>query len=226
VFGAPTGAFMGLTCFQNGSLAREQVRQGLGLSWPEFSRALAELPPGNGGRVMLPWFSPEITPAVSAPAVHRYGAPPNGACDVRAVVEAQMLSMALHSKWMARRVDTIHATGGAAVNRDILQVMADVFGADVYQLHVGNSAAMGAALRAAHARLRERDSSTSWREVVAGLAEPDAASRVAPQRDRHALYREMLEVYAACEAHALGRGPDPLPLLDCFVSRTGITREG
>jgi len=29
----------------------------------------------------------------------------------------------------------------------------------------------------------------------------------------------MLEVYAACEAHALGRGPDPLPLLDCFVSQ-------
>jgi xylulokinase len=220
VFGAPTGAFMGLTCFQNGSLAREQVRQQLGLSWPEFSRVLAELPPGSGGRVMLPWFSPEITPAVNDPGARRYGAPPTGASDARAVIEAQMLSMALHSRWMARRVDTIHATGGAAVNREILQVMADVFGADVYQLHVGNSAALGAALRAAHARMREDNPSTSWRDVVAELAEPDAASRIAPQPDRHAYYRDMLEIYAACEAHALGRGPDPAPLLDRFAART------
>jgi xylulokinase len=220
VFGAPTGAFMGLTVFQNGSLAREQVRERLGFSWPEFSRALAELPPGIGGGVMLPWFSPEITPAVSTPGVRRYGPPPTGASDVRAIVEAQMLSMALHSRWMARRVDTIHATGGAATNRDILQVMADVFGADVYQLQVDNSAALGAAVRAAHARMQERDPSTSWSDVVAGLAQPDAGSRIASRPDRHAFYREMLEVYAACEAHALGRGPDPTPLLD-RLARSG-----
>ena len=60
------------------------------------------------------------------------------------------MAMALHSRWMNVDVDTIHATGGAAANRDILQVMADVFGADVYQLQVGNSAALGAALRALH----------------------------------------------------------------------------
>ena len=222
VFGAPTGAFMGLTCFQNGSLAREHVRDGLGLSWADFSRRLAELPPGSGGRVTLPWFSPEITPAVSAPGVRRYGAPPGDASDVRAVVEGQMLSMALHSRWMAPRVDTIYATGGAAVNREILQVMADVFGADVYQLRVGNSAALGAALRAAHARMRDRDASTSWRDVVAGLAQPDEALRLAPQRHRHAFYRDMLDIYAACEAHALGIGADPAPLLDRLASRPPV----
>ena len=131
-----------------------------------------------------------------------------------------MLSMRLHSRWMAPDVDTIHATGGAAVNRDILQVMADVFGADVYQLRVGNSAALGAALRAAHASMRNRDRSTSWSDVVRGLAEPDVGSRIAPQPDRHAFYRDVLEIYAACEAHALGRGPDPTPLLDRVAART------
>jgi xylulokinase len=68
----------------------------------------------------------------------------------------------LHSRWMAPRVDTIHATGGAAVNRDILQVMADVFGANVYQLRVDNSAALGAALRAAHACRDHRDGAAGW----------------------------------------------------------------
>ena len=220
VFGAPAGTFMGLTCFRNGSLAREQVRQAAGLTWPQFSRALAELAPGSGGRLMLPWFAPEITPGVAIPGVRRYGVPPSATSDVRAVIEGQMCSMALHSRWMCPRVEAIHATGGAAINREILQVMADVFGAEVYQLCVGNSAALGAALRAAHARMRDRDPSTTWSAVVRGLAEPDPSSRIAPQAEHHAFYRDMLQVYAACEAHALGDGPDPTPLIERMTVRS------
>ena len=51
-------------------------------------------------------------------------------------------------------VKTIYATGGAAANRDILRVMADVFDAEVYQFEVGNSACLGAALRALHGDAR------------------------------------------------------------------------
>jgi xylulokinase len=36
VFGAPTGEYMGLTCFKNGSLARERVRDAFGLTWKQF----------------------------------------------------------------------------------------------------------------------------------------------------------------------------------------------
>jgi xylulokinase len=216
VFGAPTGAYMGLTCFQNGSLAREQVR-GKRMTWSEFSQALASTAPGNCGRIMLPWFTPEITPPVSAPAVHRYGPRGDGVSDVRAVVEAQMLSMALHSRWMTRKVDVIHATGGAAINHEILQVMADVFGCRVCRLPVGNSAALGAARRAAHAHMRQRGESASWPDVVASLAEPLALSAVDPDPKRHALYVDMIPVYAACEAHALSRGPDPREVIAQFV---------
>jgi len=216
VFGAPTGGYMGLTCFQNGSLARERVRDAFGLTWPEFSHALEITEPGNRGRVMLPWFAPEITPPVLTPGVHRYALQPDDAPgNVRAVVEAQQMAMALHSRWMAVHVDTIHATGGAAANRPILQVMADVFGADVYQLEVANAAALGAALRAAHADV-DADGRAGWEEVVTGFAQPSAASRLRPDPARHAIYRALMPVYAACEAHALGRGPDPAPLIERF----------
>jgi xylulokinase len=217
VFGAPTGAYMALTCFQNGSLAREQVRADRRLSWSEFSQALASTPPGNGGCIMVPWFAPEITPPVKVPAVHRYGADAGGASDVRAVIEAQQLSMALHTRWMVDRVDVIHATGGAAVNREILQVMADVFGASVFQLAVGNSAALGAALRAAHADMRQRDPSTSWEEVLAGFAEPVSSSRVDPDPKRHQMYRDMIALYALCERHALGGIPLPAEAIEHWV---------
>lgn len=218
VFGSPTGAFMGLTCFTNGSLARERVRDACWLDWAGFSAALARTPAGNRGRVMLPWFTPEITPPVLEPRVSRYGGLNADDTDgnVRAVIEAQMLAMARHSGWMGVAVDTIHATGGAAVNRDILQVMADVFGAEVYRSEVTNSAALGAALRAWHADAHADGRPVSWEEVVGALARPSAATKVSPDAAHHERYRRLAPLYAACEDHALRGGPDPSARLLAF----------
>jgi xylulokinase len=222
LFGAPTGDYMTMTVFKNGSLARERVRDRFGLTWEDFSRMLEQTPAGNQGRVLLPWYEPEITPAVAEPGERPYGLEPDDApAWVRAIVEGQMMSLALHSRWMNVTVGEIFATGGASANRAILQVMADVFGADVYQLEVGNSAALGAALRAFHAdasRARAGSEELSWGEVVSGFVEPVAASRVQPDPRRQAMYGELMKVYAACEAHALGRGPDPAPLIARFRS--------
>jgi len=205
VFGAPTGSFMGLTCFSNGSLARERVRDMFALDWTGFSRALAAAPPGNDGRVLLPWFVPEITPSVAAPGIRRYRlAPDDAPAHARGVVEAQMLSMALHSKWMGVEVDAIRATGGASVNREILQVMADVFGAEVRQLVVGNSACLGAALRARHAHAVAEGRPLDWEAIVRDVVEPQPGG-LRPDRDRHAMYQELMRTYAACEADALGQ---------------------
>jgi xylulokinase len=218
VFGSPTGAFMGLTVFQNGSLAREHVRRDAGMTWPDFSRALSAAAPTSGG-ILLPWYEPEITPTVSQPGAHRYDQRGDAASTIRALVESQQMAMALHSSWMGVDVHTIHATGGAAANREILHVMADVFGADVYQLEVANSAALGGALRAAHGHLRALGQSPSWTEIVDGFAQPLAASRIQPDSQRHEMYQQWKRVYLACEAHALGRGPEPSAAIEGFRTR-------
>jgi xylulokinase len=218
VFGAPTGDYMGLTCFKNGSLARERIRDEFGLTWSTFSETLKRTPPGNGGRILLPWFEPEITPTVLTPGARLYGLDPGDADgNVRAIIEGQQMAMALHSRWMNVTVDSIHATGGAAANRDILQVMADVFGAVVYQLPVGNSAALGAALQALHGAADDGHR-MSWEDTVVGFVEPLADRALSPDRINHAIYDDLIEVYAACEAHALGRGPDPSPQLAEFAA--------
>jgi xylulokinase len=210
VFGAPTGAFMGLTCFSNGSLARERVRDAFGLTWEGFSEALDATAPGNGGRILLPWFEPEITPTVASPGVHRYGlAEDDGPGHVRGVVEAQLLAMARHSRWMGVDIKTIHATGGAAANRAILRVMADVFGADVYQFDIANTACLGAALRAFQGHVVSEGRSLEWDDVVRDVAAPVRASLIRPDPIRRAIYRDLMYAHEACEAHALGRGPDP-----------------
>ena len=64
------------------------------------------------------------------------------------------MAMRLHSRWIAPRPATIRATGGAAANRDILQIIADVFDAEVVRGATRNSASLGAALRAYHAERR------------------------------------------------------------------------
>jgi xylulokinase len=217
LFSAPTGDYMSMTVFKNGSLARQRVRDAYGLSWEAFARLLQEAPAGNRGRILLPWYEPEITPFVAAAGERRYGlVPADVPANVRAIVEAQMMSMALHSRWMDVEVAAMYATGGAAVNRAILQVMADVFGADVFRLEVGHSAALGAALRACHADARADGRDLPWDEVISGFVEPVRDSRVPPDPARHAMYKELMNVYAACEAHALGRGPDPAPLVASF----------
>lgn len=200
IFGSPTGDFMGVTVFKNGSLARERVRNAYGLDWAGFSAALRSTPPGNHGALMLPWFDPEITPDVPVPGVHRltlnaYDGPAN----VRAVVEAQMMAMANHSRWMGVDTSVIHATGGAAANPEILQVMADVFGADVYRFRTSNAACLGAALRAWHADQLASGHPRSWEDIVAGLAEPMADTLMRPLPGRAALYADLRRRYAAYE---------------------------
>jgi xylulokinase len=219
VFGSPTGGYMGITVFSNGSLARERIRNELGLDWDGFSRALRATRAGNGGAVMLPWFEAEITPNVLQPGVHRYGLDAsNGPANVRAVVEAQMMALAIHSRWMGVRVREIHATGGAAANQDVLQVMADVHAAEVRRLKVGNSACLGAALRAYHADLRSEGRDIPWREIVAGFVEPEAPA-IRPIAGHVPIYAELKEIYAACEIHALGGGPDPARMIEAFRAR-------
>jgi xylulokinase len=199
VLGAPTGEFMGMTVFSNGSLARERIRDQFGLTWEGFSRALETTPPGNGGALMLPWFVPEITPEVAMPGVRRQGlGEGDGAAHVRAVVEAQMTALSLHSRWMGVTVDVIHATGGAAANRQILQVMADVFGAEVRRVEVGNAAALGAALRALHADRLDDGDRIAWDGVITGLDQPPP-DVVRPNRALHGMYIAQRLRYAEFE---------------------------
>ncbi len=50
---------------------------------------------------LLPWFEAEIVPRVNRPGIHRFDLDEkDAAANCRAVFEAQMLSMRLHSQWM------------------------------------------------------------------------------------------------------------------------------
>jgi xylulokinase len=51
----------------------------------------------------------------------------------RAIIEGQFLSMLLHSQNLGLKVSgRVICTGGASKNKDILQVVSDVFGVPVF----------------------------------------------------------------------------------------------
>ena len=153
VFGHPAGGFMCLACFKNGSLARERVRTEVGVDWKFFDQeAFALTPAGNNGRWALPWFEPEITPLVVSPGLRANFDFDSAAPEVRirAVVEAQALSLRAHSLWIGE-FKTIRVTGGASNSAGILQTLADVFNATVETISTPDSAALGSAMIAAHA---------------------------------------------------------------------------
>ena len=202
VFASPAGGFMALTCFANGSLARERVRDAYGLDWSGFSEMLRSTPPGNGGALMVPWFVPEITPTVAARGPVRQDLDPaDAARNVRAVVEGQAMAMRLHSQWFAPSVTTIRATGGAAANPDILQILADVFDAEVVQIAPPNAASLGAALRAFHA---DRRSELTWSDVLAGFTDPIPGAGARPRPDAARAYAALLPRYAALSGKLTG----------------------
>lgn len=159
IFGNPINpqGYMALICYKNGSLTRESVRNVCaGRSWKRFEAALAVTSPGNRGRIGFYFKEPEIMPPVLKPGIHRFGADNRSVGsfkpeeNIRALVEGQFLSMRLHGNNIGLIPKKILATGGASVNKGLLRIMADVFGAPVHTGRESNSASLGAAYRALH----------------------------------------------------------------------------
>jgi xylulokinase len=214
IFGAADGNYMALICFRNGSLAREAIKNRFDLSWEEFSNLLLDTPPGNTGQIMLPYFSPEITPLVLSPRVWRFGglSESDKAGNVRAIAEAQVMSMYLHSEWMGTRPQTILVTAGGSENRGLLKVISQVFNAEVRAFEVKDSAALGAAIRAAHCYLNHQGETVSWRELTDPHIKDKVTLRIMRDEDASRVYHGengLLEIYKTFEQHVLGTGEDP-----------------
>ena len=146
---------------------------------------------------MVPWFVPEITPTVDVRGPIRDGLDPGAAAaNVRAVVEGQAMAMRLHSQWIAPAVTVLRATGGAAAHTEILQVLADVFDAQVVRSAPPHAASLGAALRAFHADRLAEGAPLPWSDVVAGFTDPIAGAGARPRRDAVAAYAALRPRYA------------------------------
>uniref|UniRef100_A0A671NMM2 Xylulose kinase n=1 Tax=Sinocyclocheilus anshuiensis TaxID=1608454 RepID=A0A671NMM2_9TELE len=174
-------AYMALICFKNGSFTRERIRdECAGGSWECFSSALRATPMGNNGHLGVYFDVMEITPHFAG--VHRFNAEGQrvSCCkrdmEIRALIEGQFLAKRVHAEKLGYKI--MLATGGASSNKDILQVLSDVFSAPVYIIDVTNSACLGCAYRAVHGL--EAEAGASFTETLRNAPEPQLAVRPAP----------------------------------------------
>ena len=170
VFGNPMGGFMSLSCFKNGSLARDRVRRELGVDWQFFDetawvgqngrdssypgRLAPETTPTRDAlgtvKKAFPYFEAEITPKHAATGIEANfdWADADAATKVRSIVEGQIANMYERTRWIGDFAE-IKVTGGASRSKGIRETIAAIFGAKVTTLDVADSAAVGGARLAA-----------------------------------------------------------------------------
>ena len=166
VFGNPMGGFMSLSCFKNGSLARDRVRRELGVDWTFFdetawsNQTIEQSEQSNNSPRAFPYFESEITPKHDATGIEANfdWAAADAATKVRAIVEGQIANMYERTRWIrlcqgsgghVGDFEEIKVTGGASRSKGIRETIARIFGAKVTTLDVADSAAVGGARLAA-----------------------------------------------------------------------------
>ena len=188
---------MSLQCFVNGSLAREEVKDRFDYDWDQFTSAFAKTPVANDGKLMVPFFRPEISPRIDleapvlrGPEAFASWGEPDAA--IRACVEGQVINIKLCTEWMQLSPEVIYLTGGASQNDAIAQVIADVFQANVQRLAVSGSVGLGAAMRAANNSL-----DCALADLEAAFCQPEPGSTLTPAASADA-YDELIKNFSAC----------------------------
>ena len=131
-------SYMGLLCYKNGSLTRQEIRDKHGLSWDQFSEILKNTEPKNS--IFIHYPLPEITPF--ATGSWKFSAENEKISEIsemskneeiRCLIEGQIMAKKSHvTKFGFKATGRLIVTGGASKNEEIVQIIADVFDMEVY----------------------------------------------------------------------------------------------
>ena len=188
IFGNPAGGYMSLICFRNGSLSREAALKATGLNWQEGEKLIAENTP-CAEENYLPFIVDEMYPHCPAQIDSSKLAEFNSTKALVGLIESQILNLRYYANKHAKSISTIRLTGGASQNTAIAQMIADIFQAKVERIEISNSAALGAAMRAANASSKQ-----TWSELNSMFTA--AKSQLLPNVANKEAYEQKLVTYA------------------------------
>lgn len=199
----PTDAtgFMGMLCYKNGSLAREYIRDTYSdKSWDTFNQHLENQEAMLKGDFGYYYWMQEIIPF--AKGIYRFDhrnaveefevADENS----KAIVESQFMSMRIRLERMTKSpVKRILASGGAAANNKLLQVLSNVLGLPVYKQHGMNGASLGGALLAKFGVYQD----SSFEDMMAAHPSAELELVCEPDTSRVEKYTECVEEFVELE---------------------------
>ena len=195
-----TNRWLPLLCTMNVTVATEMVREHYGLSHRQYDRAVAKVPPGSDGLLLLPYLEGERTPNIPDGTGVWFGVntrtnqPGHFA---RAAMEGVTMGMNYGLSRLAKlgvKATQIRATGGGSNSKVWRQIMADVFDAQVVTLAVGEGAAYGAALQAMWCWRKNRGEKVKIYELTDRFVKLNARESAQPRKQNVAIYREIQDI--------------------------------
>jgi len=192
-----TNRWLPLLCTMNVTVATELMRNYLGWTHERFSAAIARVPAGSGGLILLPYLEGERTPNVPDGTGVLLGVNQRtwtAEYFARAAMEGVTLGMNYGLRRLAElgvKPTQIRATGGGAKSKTWRQIMADVFDAEVVTLKVSEGAAYGAALQALWCWRREKGEKISIQEITDQFVELNPTETATPDSKTVETYREL-----------------------------------
>jgi xylulokinase len=192
-----TGQWLPLVCTMNVTVATEMVRERFALSHEDLANAVASLPAGNDGLMLIPFFEGERTPnSPNGTGVYfglraqTYSIPHFA----RAAMEGTTLGLnyGLNRFRELGIVPTeIRATGGGAKSAVWRQILADVFNAEVVCTVSEEGAAVGAAIQALWAYRKHAGTPVNIGDLCDRYLALDETTRAKPNAANVALYAQM-----------------------------------
>jgi xylulokinase len=200
-FCSSTGGWLPLVCTMNCTSSSELVRELLGIGLDLFEHLLAESEPGAGGIVSLPFFDGERTPNLPNGRASLMGMTTGNCCReniLRAVVESTVFGLRTGLDDMKNagiESNEIKVIGGGSKSHQWLQIVADVFDANVVVPTREESAAFGAALQALWCHANTGSSKVNIEVLADEHVLFDADNVINPKPENAARYEEAFENY-------------------------------
>ena len=195
-----TNRWLPLLCTMNVTVATELMRNYLGWTHERFSAAIARVPAGAGGLLLVPYLEGERTPNVPDGTGVFVGVNQrtwSAEHFARATMEGVTLGMNYGLRRLAElgvKPTQIRATGGGAKSKTWRQIMADVFNAEVVTLKVSEGAAYGAALQALWCWRRQQGENVTIQEITDQFVELNPTEVASPDQKNVEVYRELQEL--------------------------------
>lgn len=210
-----TGAWLPLVCTSNLASPWENLLATFSLDYAEADRLVAGLQPGQGGRLILPWFGGERTPDVpdGKPLFFGFGPADFTAGNLcRPLMDGVLLNLAEGCRRLPVKFDEIRLTGGLARSPVWCQALADIFALPVVPL-AGEGVALGAAIHAAWVWHRERGESLGLQDLCSTFVKPAGPGPVWPHPDTATRYELTARCFRALASRVRGLpGEDPFEL--------------
>jgi xylulokinase len=200
-FCSSTGGWLPLVCTMNCTSSSELVRDLFSVGLDLFDQALASSSPGAGGIISLPFFDGERTPNLPNGKASLMGMSTSNCSReniLRAVVESTVFGLRTgldDMKSAGIESDEIRVIGGGSRSRQWLQIVADVFDANVTVPAREEAAAFGAALQALWCYENAEGSGASIGKVADEHVLFDAGNVVTPNPENVECYEAAFESY-------------------------------